>query len=256
MSIETFMVAIRRQETWYHRLLYRLGKALMYGDLPAPRWLFQPLYYLHTTAGLIYDNTLRTLYYQPMFRARCTRVGRGLYLYGGLAYVSGDLRISMGDGCRLSAKTTLVAPRVFDAPELVVGDDVHIGYGVTISVAQRVRIDAHTRVANGVQIMDNSGHPLDPVERRTQPVPRDDVHPVHIGEDVWIGSEAIILPGVTIGRGAVVGARAVVTRDVPAMSVVVGNPARVVKTLTAKTTAAAEPASRPSACVVPDALPA
>ena len=52
--------------------------------------------------------------------------------------------------------------------------------------------------------------------------------PVAIGDDVWIGTRAIILPGVTIGRGSVVGAGAVVTKDVPACTVVAGNPARVI----------------------------
>ena len=55
------------------------------------------------------------------------------------------------------------------------------------------------------------------------------VAPVHIGRYVWIGTRAIILPGVSIGDGAVVGAGAVVSKDVPSCAVVVGNPARVVR---------------------------
>ncbi|ABN78652.1 type B chloramphenicol O-acetyltransferase [Cereibacter sphaeroides] len=50
-----------------------------------------------------------------------------------------------------------------------------------------------------------------------------------IGNDVWIGSEAVILPGVTVGDGAIVGTRAVVTRDVPPYAIVAGNPARVIR---------------------------
>ena len=53
--------------------------------------------------------------------------------------------------------------------------------------------------------------------------------PVIIGNDVWIGDKATILPGVTIGDGAVIAANAVVTKDVPAYSVVAGNPAKIVK---------------------------
>ena len=53
--------------------------------------------------------------------------------------------------------------------------------------------------------------------------------PVHIGNHVWIGRSAIILKGVTIGAGAIVGAGSVVTRDVPARSLVAGNPAKVIK---------------------------
>ncbi|HJU04769.1 MAG TPA: NAD(P)H-binding protein [Nitrospiraceae bacterium] len=55
--------------------------------------------------------------------------------------------------------------------------------------------------------------------------------PIRIGNDVWIGGGAIILPGVTIGDGSVVGAGSVVVHDVPPASVVVGNPARIVRTL-------------------------
>lgn len=55
--------------------------------------------------------------------------------------------------------------------------------------------------------------------------------PIHINEKVWIGMNAIILKGVTIGEGAIVGAGSVVTKDVPPWTVVAGNPARVVKKL-------------------------
>jgi len=56
--------------------------------------------------------------------------------------------------------------------------------------------------------------------------------PVTIGDDCWIGGNSIILPGVTIGEGSTVGAGSVVTKDVPAWSVVLGTPARVVKKVT------------------------
>jgi maltose O-acetyltransferase len=54
-------------------------------------------------------------------------------------------------------------------------------------------------------------------------------NPVLIGDDVWIGARAIILPGVHIGKGAIVGAGAVVSKDVPEYAIVAGNPARVIK---------------------------
>ena len=53
--------------------------------------------------------------------------------------------------------------------------------------------------------------------------------PVHIEDDVWIGTRAIILPGLTIGKGAIIGAGAVVTKDVPPYAVCAGNPARIIK---------------------------
>lgn len=53
--------------------------------------------------------------------------------------------------------------------------------------------------------------------------------PFHIDDDVWIGTRAIIMPGVTIGKGAIIGAGAVVTKDVPPYAIVVGAPAKIIK---------------------------
>jgi len=80
-------------------------------------------------------------------------------------------------------------------------------------------------------IADNPGHPIDAEARRTRPVTPDQVKPVVIGDDAWIGSHAIILPGVTVGRGAVGAAGSVVTKDVAPRTMVAGNPARLVRTL-------------------------
>lgn len=91
------------------------------------------------------------------------------------------------------------------APKLWFGDNVMIAPGVTITTV---------------------GHPLSPKGRREH---RGIAKEVHIGNDVWIGANAVILPGVTIGDGTVVGAGAVVTKDIPPMSVVAGVPAKVIK---------------------------
>jgi maltose O-acetyltransferase len=74
--------------------------------------------------------------------------------------------------------------------------------------------------------------PLDAERRRAgEPSPPESVRPVVIGNDVWIGTGAVILKGVTVGDRSVIAARAVVTRDVRPDAVVAGNPARVVKYL-------------------------
>jgi len=89
-------------------------------------------------------------------------------------------------------------------------------------------------LATGVRVFDFDGHPLDAERRRRyEPTPAEGIRPVIIGDDVWIGTGAIILKGVTIGDRAIVGAGAVVAKDVPADVVVAGNPARLVKHLTA-----------------------
>jgi acetyltransferase-like isoleucine patch superfamily enzyme len=103
----------------------------------------------------------------------------------------------------------------------------------------RISIGRYCSIAAGVEIMPGGNHRTDwvssyPFRIRYQlPGAGDDGHPatkgdVVIGNDVWIGNNALILSGVTIGDGSVVAARTVVTRDVPAYAVVAGNPGRVV----------------------------
>jgi maltose O-acetyltransferase len=86
----------------------------------------------------------------------------------------------------------------------------------------RVTIGDGTQIGPGVQIL-TADHPRDPAQRRAG---LDLGRPIAIGRNVWIGAAAIILPGVTVGDDAIVGAGAVVTRDVRPGATVVGNPAK------------------------------
>ncbi len=101
-------------------------------------------------------------------------------------------RVFVNSGCKFQ-----------DQGGIVIGDDVLIGHNVVIATLN---------------------HALDP-EHRGDIEPR----PVHIGDKVWIGANATLLPGVTIGEGAVVAAGAVVTKDVAPRTVVGGVPARVIR---------------------------
>ncbi len=87
----------------------------------------------------------------------------------------------------------------------------------------QVTIGDMTQIGPGVQIL-TADHPRDPAQRRQM---LEFGRPIAIGANVWIGGGAMILPGVTIGDDAIIGAGSVVTRDVPAGGVAVGNPARV-----------------------------
>jgi len=103
--------------------------------------------------------------------------------------------------------------------------------GTSIIARERVTIGKWVQIGPGVCISDNDAHPLDPNLRRQRPTRDHRCAPVTIEDDVFIGTRALILKGVTIGTGAVVGAGAVVTKSVKPYEIVAGNPARVVGTV-------------------------
>jgi maltose O-acetyltransferase len=104
------------------------------------------------------------------------------------------------------------------------GAGVFLNFNCVILDVVAVSIGDKTQIGPGVQIL-TADHPRDPAERRAG---LEFGRPISIGRNVWIGGAAVILPGVTIGDDAVIGAGAVVTRDVPSGMTVVGNPARQV----------------------------
>lgn len=112
---------------------------------------------------------------------------------------------------------------------LRLGANVYFNFNCVVLDVMPVTIGANTLIGPAVQIY-TATHPLDAAERRRG---LEFAKPVTIGADGWIGGGAIICPGVTIGDRVVIGAGSVVTRDVPADTVVAGNPARVLRQLRA-----------------------
>jgi maltose O-acetyltransferase len=104
------------------------------------------------------------------------------------------------------------------------GERVFFNFNCTVLDVCKVTIGDYTQIGSGVQIL-TPLHPLDAEERRRHEYGA----PITIGADVWIGSGALVLPGVTIGARAVIGAGSVVTRDVPEGTLAVGNPCRVIR---------------------------
>ena len=99
-------------------------------------------------------------------------------------------------------------------------------------MAKEVLIGNNCYLADNIIIRDNDGHPVDYMQRReNQSVSKDDVKPVRVGDDVWIGSHSIILKGINIGDGAIVASGSVVSKDVEPFTIVGGNPAIVIKRL-------------------------
>lgn len=105
---------------------------------------------------------------------------------------------------------------------IYIGDRVFLNYGCVLLDVCTIRIGSGTQIGPAVQIV-TADHPRDPADRAAG---LEMGKPISIGENVWIGSQAVILPGVTIGNDAIVGAGSIVTRDVSPGMTVVGNPAR------------------------------
>jgi acetyltransferase-like isoleucine patch superfamily enzyme len=115
-----------------------------------------------------------------------------------------------------------------DEPVLVVGDGVRISGDCVLSAVASVRLGRDVLLARNVYISDHS-HGYEDVTRPIRAQGVANVRPVTIGDGAWLGQGVVVCPGVSIGRGAVVGAGSVVLHDVPAYSVAVGVPARVVR---------------------------
>lgn len=119
--------------------------------------------------------------------------------------------------------TTIRAPFYCDyGYNIFLEDDVFLNFGCVILDVVSVRICSGTQIGPGVQIL-AADHPRDPDLRREK---LEFGRPVVIGANVWIGGRAIILPGITIGDDAIIGAGSVVTRNVSSGMVVAVNPAR------------------------------
>jgi len=100
-----------------------------------------------------------------------------------------------------------------------------LNFGCTVLDVVPVRIGSGTQIGPGVQIL-TADHPRDPAQRGQM---LEFGRSVTIGRNVWIGGAALILPGITVGDNAIVGAGSVVTRDVPDGVTVAGNPARLLR---------------------------
>ena len=106
-----------------------------------------------------------------------------------------------------------------------IGAGTFVNYGCVMLDVVPIRIGAACQLATNVQLL-SATHPVDPGPRRAG---WEYAEPITIADNVWLGGGAIVCPGVTIGEDTVVGAGAVVTRDLPAGVVAVGNPARVLR---------------------------
>jgi maltose O-acetyltransferase len=155
---------------------------------------------------------------------RCNEVGAWVRVNGRLR-VRNYGSMTVGDKARFHADGARSLFTTLAGGELHIGSRTFVNYGADIAATRLVHIGDECLIGTHCSILDNDFHDLH--DRNRVPEAR----PVWIGDRVWIGNRVMILPGVTVGDGAVIGAGSVVTRDVPARTVVAGNPARIIKEL-------------------------
>ncbi|ACL56662.1 sugar O-acetyltransferase [Methylobacterium nodulans] len=164
----------------------------------------------------------------PELTAEIARTGAWLARYNAPAALPPEERLRM-----LRAHLGSVADGVVIRPpfycdlgyNIRIGRNTFLNFNCVILDIAPVEIGELTQIGPGVQIL-AADHPRDPGLRRAL---LEGGRPVRIGRNCWIGAGALILPGVTVGDDAIVGAGSVVTRDVPAGATVAGNPARPVR---------------------------
>ena len=180
-------------------------------------------------------------YEQELAAERC----RGAVRVGfGCSITYSDIVLKPGASLTVGDQSILWAKCIFDATDARVEIGSRSYITSDLSCALDIRIGDEVLIAAGGAILDHDGHSSDLAKRRSDVVDylagkvdnwdRSKVPsaPVIIEDGAWIGRSVLILKGVTIGRGAIVAAGSVVTKSVPPFTIVAGNPALVVRTMT------------------------
>jgi len=226
--IDEFIDKVRKRSTPFHALFYDSYKKLQVASVPVPKDLAKMFFVergIRRNFILWFTNKF---YFEPMLRSRCTSVGKNLRTDGDIPLISGSGKIIIGDNVKIGNRNAwIVSPNLYECPELIIGDDTVINYQVGISVECKVEIGKGCVIAGETMIFDNNSHSISYTNNRT--MTKGDVGPIKIDDNVWVGMRSMILKDVSIGKGSVVAAGSVVTKDVPPMTLVGGNPARIIK---------------------------
>jgi acetyltransferase-like isoleucine patch superfamily enzyme len=150
------------------------------------------------------------------------RLPLSVRLFGRIYFRAGG-DVEFGNGVCLVGNVVPIEIVSYKGSHISIGDHTFINYGASITAYQQVKIGRHCLLGHHLRIVDRNEHGI---KQRDVAPP---AAPVIIEDHVWIGAHTIILPGVCIGRNSAIGAGSVVTRDIPANCLAVGNPARVLR---------------------------
>ena len=150
------------------------------------------------------------------------------FVVKGTQYIKCGKNVYIGENSKLLCWDSHRGKKFDKAPEIILGNNLHITRNFVIQCANRVEIGNNVLIASDVFIIDYN-HGTNPLLESYLYNPLDISEGIVIRDGAWIGNNVIILGGVEIGKKAIIGAGAVVTHSIPDYSIAVGNPARVVK---------------------------
>jgi acetyltransferase-like isoleucine patch superfamily enzyme len=197
-------------------------------SLPAPHWIFRPLLAVYLFLRSVYYFLIRVFVCEPFFKMYCTEYGRNVHTGVFVHWILGRGQLIVGDNVIIDGKCTFCfAIRYTERPTLRIGNHVGIGHSSSFTVGREITIGNDVMIGEDVVMFDSPGHPTDPALRLAgSPALPEDVKPIRIEDNAWIGSGTIIYPGVTVGEGSIVAMGAIVMSNVPPNVVVAGSPAR------------------------------
>ena len=201
--------------------------------------------FIGTTLSYLYNFRLysalcsiRKYVYTGLFKRHFKSFGKGSEIKPSFLMLIGPQYISVGQNCYIGSRVQLTA---WDSsyiggrlkPEIIIGDGSAIGDESHVTAINKIVIGKGVLTGKKVLITDNTHGEIIREQMDIAPLKREVVSKggVIIEDNVWIGEKATIVANVRIGRGAIVAANSVVTKDVPPYSVVAGCPAKVVKQL-------------------------
>jgi acetyltransferase-like isoleucine patch superfamily enzyme len=194
------------------RLYQYISSCIEHGQSVERRKSFSANSHIDNSVKLLADAKVENLSGNPSF----VSVGSGSVLRGQLLVFPHGGKISIGKDCYLGDNS-----RIWSAESVTIGDRVYMSHNVNIHDTNSHSVNPIFRHKHFLEIMSN-GHPK---ENNVDIVSR----ALYIEDDVWIGFNSVILKGVRIGRGSIIAASSVVTKDVPPFSIVAGNPAQVIR---------------------------
>jgi len=222
---------VKSSDTGFGKLCRNSFYACKHIEMPVLPVLYNVLFVTHNSIKNVWHKALQFFYFTPMFKSQVTGTKKRLTLQCGMPQILGALEISVGNDVRMSGIATFCArynPQ--SKAQLVIGNNVDIGWQNAFSVGTKIELHNDVRLAGKVFLAGFPGHPLNCAERaKGKPDLPEQVGDIIIKQGAWIGTGATVLAGVTIGQGAIVAANAVVTKEVPDFSLVAGNPAKIIK---------------------------